>query len=213
MPDNVDFEHGAFAVLAAIALNGMRLSSVKLGETVFVIGLGLIGQIAVALATASGCRVIGTDLDADKCELALKMGAEIARPGLSGAEIESHTAGLGADAVLITASTPSNGPIDLAAAAVRKKGRVVLIGVVGLEFDRRPFYFKEAEFVVSCSYGPGRYDPEYENRGHDYPAAYVRWTEGATCRLCSNSWAGASSTCGHSSRIVSRSTMRRRRTS
>jgi predicted dehydrogenase/threonine dehydrogenase-like Zn-dependent dehydrogenase len=177
IPDNVESEQGAFAVLAAIALNGVRLSSVTLGETVFVIGLGLIGQITVALASASGCRVIGTDLDAGKCDLALKMGAEIARPGLSGAEIESQTAGLGADAVLITASTPSNGPIDLAAAAVRKKGRVVLIGVVGLELDRRPFYFKEAEFVVSCSYGPGRYDPEYEDRGHDYPAAYVRWTE------------------------------------
>ncbi len=114
MPDDVEFEHGAFAVLAAIALNGVRLSSVKLGETVFVIGLGLIGQITVALASASGCCVIGTDPDAGKCELALKMGAEIARPGLGGAEIESHTAGLGADAVLITASTPSNGPIDLA---------------------------------------------------------------------------------------------------
>jgi predicted dehydrogenase/threonine dehydrogenase-like Zn-dependent dehydrogenase len=177
IPDNVEFEQAAFAVLAAIALNGVRLSSAKLGETVFVIGLGLIGQIAVALAAASGCRVIGTDLDAGKCELALKMGAESARPGLSGAEIESLTGGLGADAVLITASTPSNGPIDLAAAAVRKKGRVVLVGVVGLELDRRPFYFKEAEFVVSCSYGPGRYDPEYEDRGHDYPAAYVRWTE------------------------------------
>ena len=91
--------------------------------------------------------------------------------------MESLTAGIGADAVLITASTPSNGPIDLAAAAVRKKGRVVLVGVVGLELDRRAFYFKEAEFVVSCSYGPGRYDAEYEDRGHDYPAAYVRWTE------------------------------------
>jgi predicted dehydrogenase len=105
------------------------------------------------------------------------MGAEIARPGLSGDDAESLTAGLGADAVLITASTQSNGPIELAASAVRQKGRVVLVGVVGLELDRRPFYFKEAEFVVSCSYGPGRYDPEYEERGHDYPAAYVRWTE------------------------------------
>lgn len=177
IPDNVEFEQAAFAILAAIALNGVRLSEAKLGETVFVIGLGLIGQIAVTLAAASGCRVIGTDLDAGKCELAIKMGAEIARPGLSGTEIESLTGALGADAVLITASTPSNGPMDLAAAAVRKKGRVVLVGVVGLELDRRPFYFKEAEFVVSCSYGPGRYDPEYEDRGHDYPAAYVRWTE------------------------------------
>ena len=178
VPESVDFERAAFAVLGAIALSGVRLSGAKLGETVFVIGLGLIGQIAVALASASGCRVVGTDPDDAKCELALRMGAEIARPRFSGGEIESLTGGLGADAVLITASTPSNGPIDLAAAAVRKKGRVVLVGVVGLELDRRPFYFKEAEFVVSCSYGAGRYDPEYEDRGHDYPAAYVRWTEG-----------------------------------
>jgi len=178
VPENVDFEQAAFAVLGAIALNGVRLSGVKLGETVFVIGLGLIGQIAVALASASGCRVLGTDPDAAKCELARRMGAEITRTRFSGGEIEALTSGLGADAVLITASTPSNAPIDLAAAAVRKKGRVVLVGVVGLELDRRPFYFKEAEFVVSCSYGPGRYDPEYEDRGHDYPAAYVRWTEG-----------------------------------
>jgi predicted dehydrogenase/threonine dehydrogenase-like Zn-dependent dehydrogenase len=175
--NNVDFDQAAFAVLGAIALHGVRLAGTRLGETVLVIGLGLIGQIAVGLSAASGCRVIGTDPDAAKCELALRMGAEIARPGLAGGEIESLTGGLGADAILITASTPSNAPIELAAAAVRKKGRVVLVGVVGLELDRRPFYFKEAEFVVSCSYGPGRYDPEYEDRGHDYPAAYVRWTE------------------------------------
>jgi predicted dehydrogenase/threonine dehydrogenase-like Zn-dependent dehydrogenase len=177
VPENVDFDQAAFAVLGAIGLHGVRLAGVKLGETVFVLGLGLIGQIAVALASSAGCRVIGTDPDVAKCELARRMGAEIARPGLSGSEMESLTAGIGADAVLITASTPSNGPIDLAAAAVRKKGRVVLVGVVGLELDRRAFYFKEAEFVVSCSYGPGRYDADYEDRGHDYPAAYVRWTE------------------------------------
>jgi predicted dehydrogenase/threonine dehydrogenase-like Zn-dependent dehydrogenase len=177
VPENVDFDQAAFAVLGAIALNGVRLSGGKLGETAFVIGLGLIGQIAVGLLAAAGCRVIGTDPDSAKCDLAQRMGAETARPNLAGAEVESLTGGLGADAVLITASTPSNAPIELAAAAVRKKGRVVLVGVVGLELDRRPFYFKEAEFVVSCSYGPGRYDPEYEDRGHDYPAAYVRWTE------------------------------------
>jgi predicted dehydrogenase/threonine dehydrogenase-like Zn-dependent dehydrogenase len=177
IPDNVEFDQAAFAVLGAIALNGVRLGGTKLGETVFVIGLGLIGQITVALSAAAGCRVIGTDPDAAKCELALKLGAEIARPSLSGTQVESITGGLGADAVLITASTPSNSPIDLAAAAVRKKGRVVLVGVIGLALDRRPFYFKEAEFVVSCSYGPGRYDPDYEDRGQDYPAAYVRWTE------------------------------------
>jgi predicted dehydrogenase/threonine dehydrogenase-like Zn-dependent dehydrogenase len=177
IPDGVEFDQAAFAVLGAIALQGVRLAECELGETVLVIGLGLIGQIAVSLLAAAGCRVIGTDPDAAKCKLALQMGAERARPNLSGSQIAAETGGLGADAVLITASTSSNAPIDLAAAAVRKKGRVVLVGVVGLSLDRRPFYFKEAEFVVSCSYGPGRYDADYEDRGHDYPAAYVRWTE------------------------------------
>lgn len=177
VPESVPFDQAAFTVLGSIAMQGVRLTGASLGETVFVIGLGLIGQITVALASAAGCRVIGTDLDAGKCELAVKMGAELARPNLSAKHVEDLTRGLGADAVLITASTKSNGPIELAAGAVRQKGRVVLVGVVGLELDRRPFYFKEAEFVVSCSYGPGRYDPDYEERGHDYPAAYVRWTE------------------------------------
>lgn len=177
VPENVPFEHAAFTVLGAIALQGVRLSRVVLGETVLVIGLGLVGQIAVGLLKAAGCRVLGTDPDRAKCELAITMGADGARPDLRASDVENATGGLGADAVLITASTRSNGPIELAAAAVRQKGRVVLVGVVGLELDRRPFYFKEAEFVVSCSYGPGRYDPDYEERGHDYPAAHVRWTE------------------------------------
>jgi predicted dehydrogenase/threonine dehydrogenase-like Zn-dependent dehydrogenase len=177
IPEGVAFEQGAFAVLGAIAMQGVRLSETNLGETVFVIGLGLIGQLAVGLLSAAGCQVIGTDLDASKCELALKMGATVARPGMSAADVAGQSHGRGADSVLITASTKSNGPIELAAASVRQKGRVVLVGVVGLEIDRRPFYFKEAEFVVSCSYGPGRYDTDYEDRGHDYPAAWVRWTE------------------------------------
>lgn len=177
VPDNVSLEHASFAVLGAIALQGVRLAQIELGETVFVIGLGLVGQLAVALLNAAGCRVIGTDPDATKCELALRMGASVAAPGISATAVESATNGLGADAVLITASTKSNGPIELAANAVRKRGRVVLVGVVGLELDRRPFFFKEAEFVVSCSYGPGRYDSQYEDLGRDYPAAYVRWTE------------------------------------
>jgi predicted dehydrogenase/threonine dehydrogenase-like Zn-dependent dehydrogenase len=177
-PDNVPFDHAAFAVLGAIAMQGVRLSKLTLGETALVIGLGLIGQITVALLKAAGVRVIGTDLDAGKCVLAVdKMGADVVRPGLTAGDVLELTRGLGADAVLITASTKSQGPINLAANAVRQKGRVVLVGVVGLELDRRPFYFKEAEFVVSCSYGPGRYDPSYEDRGHDYPTAYVRWTE------------------------------------
>lgn len=177
IPAGVTFEQASFTVLGAIALQGVRLSKVVLGETVLVIGLGLVGQLSVGLLKAAGCRVFGTDLDESKCRLAMQLGADLARPGLSGGDVEALTGGLGADAVVITASTKSNGPIDLAAAAVRKKGRVVLVGVVGLELDRRPFYFKEAEFVVSCSYGPGRYDPDYEQRGRDYPAAYVRWTE------------------------------------
>lgn len=171
------FDHAAFAVLGAIALQGVRLSRLVLGETAFVVGLGLVGQLTVALLRAAGCRVIGTDPDASKCELAKQMGCEIALPNVSGEDVEAATGGLGADAVLITASTASNGPVNLAAAAVRQKGRVVAVGAVGLELDRRPFYFKEAEFVVSCSYGPGRYDPDYEDRNRDYPAAYVRWTE------------------------------------
>jgi predicted dehydrogenase len=177
VPDSVDLDQAAFAVLGAIALQGVRLAKCQLGESVLVIGLGLIGQMAVSILVAAGCRVIGVDPDAQKCELALAMGAELARTNLPAAQVQAFTGDVGVDAVVITASTASNAPIDLAAAAVRKKGRVVLVGVVGLSLDRRPFYFKEAEFVVSCSYGPGRYDPDYEERGHDYPAAYVRWTE------------------------------------
>ncbi len=177
VPENVSLDHASFAVLGAIALQGIRLAKIELGETVLVIGLGLVGQLAVALLNAAGCSVIGTDPDPSKCDLALKMGAVKAAPGLSATAVESITHGLGADAVVITASTKSNGPIELAANAVRKRGRVVLVGVVGLELDRRPFFFKEAEFVVSCSYGPGRYDAQYEELGRDYPAAYVRWTE------------------------------------
>ena len=177
VPAKVPPEMAAFGVLGAIALNGVRLAELRLGELAFVVGLGLIGQFAVALLKAQGCRVFATDPDTRRCDLALEMGAESARPDLTAAEIASLTSGLGADAVLITASTDSNGPISLAAESVRKKGRVVAVGVVGLDLPRRPFYFKEAEFVVSCSYGPGRYDPSYEERGLDYPAPFVRWTE------------------------------------
>jgi predicted dehydrogenase/threonine dehydrogenase-like Zn-dependent dehydrogenase len=177
VPDSVPLAHAAFTVLGSIALQSVRLARVELGGTALVIGLGLVGQLTVALLRAAGVRVLGTDPDASKCELALRMGAAMARPGLGAAEVAAATGNLLTDAVLITASTQSNQPIELAAESVRKKGRIVLVGVVGLQLDRRPFYFKECEFVVSCSYGPGRYDPEYEERGRDYPAAYVRWTE------------------------------------
>lgn len=177
VPENVPLESAAFGVLGSIALHGVRLTKCTLGETVLVIGLGLVGQLTVALLKAAGVRVLGVDPDESRCELAIRMGADVARSDLKSADILQATGGLGADAVVITASTKSNGPIAMAADAVRQKGRIVLVGVVGLELDRRPFYFKECEFVVSCSYGPGRYDANYEDRGHDYPAAYVRWTE------------------------------------
>lgn len=177
VPENVAFEQASFTVLGAIALQGVRLAKLGLADNAFVIGLGLVGQITVALLRAQGARVIGTDLDPKKCELALKLGAEIARPNLNAQDVLALTRSLGADAVLIAASTESDGPVALAGEAVRQKGRVVAIGAVGLDLPRRPYYFKEAELVVSCSYGPGRYDPEYEERGHDYPAGHVRWTE------------------------------------
>lgn len=177
VPGNVPMEQAAFAVIGSIALQGVRLAHPGLNETVFVIGLGLLGQIAVRLLKLHGCRVIGTDLDAAKCELARKAGADFAAPNLSGDQVMELTGQLGADAVLITAATSNDGPITLAGAAVRKKGRVVLVGAVGMHMPRQPYYLKEAEFVISCSYGPGRYDATYEDRGKDYPAAYVRWTE------------------------------------
>lgn len=177
VPEGVELDSAAFTVLGAIALQGVRLANLGLGETVFVIGLGLIGQLTVALLKAQGCRVFATDLDADKCRIAVKMGAEKAKSDFGIKELRDLTRGLGVDAVVITASTKSNEPIELAAESVRKRGRVVAVGDVSLNLPRRPFYFKEAEFVVSCSYGPGRYDAEYEERGHDYPFAYVRWTE------------------------------------
>jgi predicted dehydrogenase len=177
VPEGVSLEHAAFTVLGAIALQGVRLANLRLGETAFVIGLGLIGQLTVALLKAQGCRVFATDLDADKCRIAMKMGAERAKSDFGTKELSDLSRGLGVDAVMITASTKSNEPIELAAEVVRKRGRVVAVGDVSLNLPRRPFYFKEAEFVVSCSYGPGRYDAEYEERGHDYPFAYVRWTE------------------------------------
>ena len=151
-----------------IALQGVRLTRASLGETVFVVGLGLLGQITVSLLRAAGCRVIGTDLDAAKCARAVERGAEVARVGLDGPAVEALTGGLGADAVLVTAAARSAAPLVLAGEAVRKKGRVVLVGVADITLPRDVWYQKEAEFVVSCSYGPGRYDPRYEEQGHDY---------------------------------------------
>lgn len=177
VPDDLPFEQAAFATLSAIGLQGVRLARPGLGETAVVIGLGLVGQITAALFKAAGCRVLGCDLDPAKCELAQRLGVDDARTDLSPGAVADTTRGLGADMVLIAASSKTNGPVELAAEMVRKKGRIVAVGTVGMDLPRPPFFFKEAEFIVSCSYGPGRYDADYEERGQDYPAAYVRWTE------------------------------------
>ena len=178
IPDEVPFEHAAYGVIASIALQGVRLSRVGLGDLVVVVGLGLIGQITVSLLRAAGCRVIGTDIDPNKYELARRMGAEFVGGTSHVHEIlaEISPSG-GADAVLITASTSSNAPIELAAELARDKGKIVAVGAVGLEVPRREFYHKELELIVSRSYGPGRYDMNYEEAGQDYPVGYVRWTE------------------------------------
>jgi predicted dehydrogenase/threonine dehydrogenase-like Zn-dependent dehydrogenase len=179
LPEGVSFETGAFGTLGAIALQGVRLAEPALGEAVVVIGLGLLGQLTVQLLKANGCRVFGIDLDASKVRLALELGADGAT--VSGPEAQQEvinwTRGRGADAVLITAATPSNEPIELAGEISRPKGRVVAVGLVGLDVPRQTFYERELTLKISMSYGPGRYDPDYEERGHDYPFAYVRWTE------------------------------------
>ena len=179
LPDNVSFESGAFGTLGAIALQGVRLSEPTLGESVVVLGLGLVGQLTVQLLKANGCRVFGLDLDPQRVKLAIDLGADDATVSddESARTIESWTRGLGADAVLITAATESNQPVELAAKISRLKGRVVVVGMTGLNIPRQPFFSRELKLTISMSYGPGRYDPEYEERGHDYPLPYVRWTE------------------------------------
>lgn len=179
IPDNVSDESASFTVVSAIALQGIRLVNPTFGETVVVVGLGLIGQIAVQLLKANACRVIGIDADENRCKQAEQFGISV----LCNKNIEnipeailSLTDGIGADAVIITASTKENTLIADAAQMSRKRGRIVLVGVVGLQLNRSDFYEKELTFQVSCSYGPGRYDYDYEQKGNDYPIAFVRWT-------------------------------------
>ncbi|MCF6768121.1 bi-domain-containing oxidoreductase [Thiotrichales bacterium 19S11-10] len=180
IPDNVTDEEASFTVLGSIALQGIRLSKPTLGECYTVIGLGLIGLITVQLLRANGCRVLGIDFDTKKCALAKEFGAEVINLSDGGDPItaaELFTKGQGIDAVIITAATKSNEPLHQAATMCRKRGRIILVGVIGNEFSRADFYEKELTFQVSCSYGPGRYDDHYEQKGHDYPIAYVRWSE------------------------------------
>lgn len=164
IPDNVSDTSASFTVLSAIALQGIRLLGTTLGETIVVLGLGLIGQLAVQILKANGCRVVGLDLDPGRVAMAKQWGAE---------DWDGSTE---VDGVLICAATQSSEPMSQAAKMCRKRGRIVLVGVTGLELSRDDFYKKELSFQVSCSYGPGRYDPVYEDRGIDYPKPYVRWT-------------------------------------
>jgi predicted dehydrogenase/threonine dehydrogenase-like Zn-dependent dehydrogenase len=179
LPEDVSFESGAYGTLGAIALQGVRLAEPTLGESVVVIGLGLVGQLTVQLLKANGCRVFGLDLDQSRVALALELGADRAAISDDAAakEIETWTRGFGADAVLITAATDSNQPVELAARVSRLKGRVIVVGMTGMNIPRQPFFSRELKLIISMSYGPGRYDPDYEERGHDYPLPYVRWTE------------------------------------
>lgn len=175
----VPFEEAAFATLGAIALQGVRLVGPTLGERVVVVGVGVVGQLVVQLLRAHGCAVLALDRDASRVTLARELGADAAL--VAGKEspvgkILAFTRGRGADAVVIAAATDSNEPIELAGEISRRKGRVVVVGSVGMDVPRRPYYERELTLTVSCSYGPGRYDPAYEEGGADYPVAYVRWT-------------------------------------
>lgn len=180
IPDGLGFPEASTVTLGAIALQGVRRAAPTLGETFVVIGLGVLGQLSAQLLRANGCRVIGVDLDSGRVALARRLGMDV---GLDTAgedqtaEVSRLTDGIGADGVIITAATPSDAVVSAAFRFCRKKGRVVLVGDVGLDLNRADFYQKELDFLISSSYGPGRYDRRYEEEGLDYPVGYVRWTE------------------------------------
>ena len=180
IPEEVSNEQAAFTVIGSIGLQGIRLVNPSLGETVVVVGLGLIGLVTAQLLKANGCNVIGFDFDQSKVDLAIGYGIDAVNPGKGVKQVEyvqEKTKQFGCDAVIITASNPSNEIISQSSQMSRKRGRIVLVGVIGLDIKRSDFYEKELSFQVSCSYGPGRYDSSYEEGGNDYPLPYVRWTE------------------------------------
>jgi predicted dehydrogenase/threonine dehydrogenase-like Zn-dependent dehydrogenase len=179
VPDSVSVDDAAFVVVGAIALQGIRLVNPTLGETVVVTGLGLIGLLTVQLLRAHGCRVLGLDFDSEKLSIARQFGAEVVDLSTGAdplAAAENFSRARGVDAVIVTAATKSSEPMHQAALMCRKRGRIVLVGVTGLELSREDFFKKELTFQVSASYGPGRYDPSYEEGGQDYPFGFVRWT-------------------------------------
>jgi len=177
LPDGLGFDQGAFATVGSIALHGVRQAEVSLGETVCVIGLGLVGQLVGQILKAAGCRVYGIDLSDTLVRTALETGAIDGGAARSGMLPSPLAEGGACDAVIVTAATRSSDPVSLAAELCRDRGRVVVVGDVGMELPRAPYYEKELSLTLSRSYGPGRYDPEYEERGLDYPIGYVRWTE------------------------------------
>jgi predicted dehydrogenase/threonine dehydrogenase-like Zn-dependent dehydrogenase len=175
----VNFQSAAVSTLGAIALHGVRLAEPQIGESIAVLGLGLVGLLAVQLAKAAGVEVFGMDPDTSRCQLAQALGCDQTATTDSGfkAVVQTYTGDVGVDAVVIAAATTSNGPVQLAGEIARSRGRVVSIGAVGNNLPRGTYYAKELQYQISRSYGPGRYDPEYEEKGHDYPIDYVRWTE------------------------------------
>ena len=180
IPDHVSDEDAVFTVVGSIALQGIRLTAPTIGETIVVTGLGLIGLLTVQVLVANGCRVLGLDFDPEKTKLAREFGAETVTLEQGDDPLlvaNKFSRGRGVDGVIITAATTSDEPMHQAATMCRPRGRIVLVGVVGLNLKRSDFYEKEISFRVSCSYGPGRYDQEYEDKGNDYPIGFVRWTE------------------------------------
>lgn len=178
LPDSVDFDSAAFTTLGAIALHGFRLAEAQLNENVLVIGLGLVGLLTAQIAAAAGCRVFGVDTNPERVRLAHQFGIQACFRQTALDQASAFTLNRGFDVVLICADTTSNDPIELAGTLARDRGRVVATGAVGLNMPRKVYYEKELSFINSRSYGPGRYDPNYEEHGHDYPFPYVRWTEG-----------------------------------
>ena len=175
----VSLDHAAFATLGAVALHGVRTAEAKLGDMVAVIGLGLLGQLTTQLLKVAGCHVLGMEIDPSRAQLASQMGADAV--ATSASEFRDlclqASRGGGVDCVLITAETPTSDPVNLAGAIARDRAVVVAVGTVGMEIERKAFYEKELQFRISRSYGPGRYDTAYEQKGRDYPIGYVRWTE------------------------------------
>jgi predicted dehydrogenase/threonine dehydrogenase-like Zn-dependent dehydrogenase len=178
IPEEVDFEAAAFTTLGAIALHGFRQTGAQLGERVAIIGLGLLGLLSVGIVRAAGCKVLGVDLDPRRVALAQQMGATAVSRAQAEESAGAFSQGRGCDAILICADTPSSDPVELAGAIARDRARVVAVGAVGLQIPRKIYYEKELTFLNSRSYGPGRYDPAYEEGGQDYPIGFVRWSEG-----------------------------------